>query len=96
MVMMSPQTITMNSAPAARRTSRMLTTCPEGAPPLACTQQGFTDVTFGLETNYGALAVVGLEARRGVGGSFLAGAGVLGGFDRLLAEVRGDREDLAS
>jgi len=31
-VMMSPQIITTNSAPAARRTSRMLTTCPDGAP----------------------------------------------------------------
>ena len=68
-------------------------TCPEGAPALACTQQGFTDVTFGLETNYGALAVVGLEARRGVGGSFLAGAGVLGGLairqQRLIAGSTG-------
>ena len=32
MVMMSPQIITTNSAPAASRTSRMLTTCPDGAP----------------------------------------------------------------
>ena len=32
MVMMSPQIITTNSAPAARRTSRTFTTCPEGAP----------------------------------------------------------------
>ena len=32
MVMMSPQTITMNSAPAASRTSRTFTTCPLGAP----------------------------------------------------------------
>jgi len=31
-VMMSPQTMTTNSAPAARRTSRMLITCPDGAP----------------------------------------------------------------
>ena len=31
-VMMSPQIITMNSAPAARRTSRTFTTWPEGAP----------------------------------------------------------------
>jgi len=31
MVMTSPQIITTNSAPAASRTSRMLTTCPEGA-----------------------------------------------------------------
>ena len=32
MVMMSPQIITMNSAPAASLTSRMLTTWPLGAP----------------------------------------------------------------
>ena len=32
MVMMSPQTITTNSAPAARRTSRMSSTWPLGAP----------------------------------------------------------------
>ena len=32
MVMMSPQIMTTNSAPAARRTSRTLTTCPVGAP----------------------------------------------------------------
>src|SRR5437762_2125396 len=31
-VMTSPQIITTNSAPAASRTSRTLTTCPEGAP----------------------------------------------------------------
>ena len=31
-VMMSPQIITTNSAPAARRTSRTFTTCPCGAP----------------------------------------------------------------
>src|SRR5690349_7900469 len=31
-VMMSPQTITTNSAPAASRTSRTFTTCPDGAP----------------------------------------------------------------
>ena len=30
--MMSPQIITTNSAPAASRTSRMLTTWPDGAP----------------------------------------------------------------
>ena len=30
--MMSPQTITMNSAPAARRTSRTFTVWPDGAP----------------------------------------------------------------
>ena len=32
MVMMSPQIITTNSAPAARRTSRTLTTWSSGAP----------------------------------------------------------------
>ena len=31
-VITSPQTITTNSAPAASRTSRTLTTCPYGAP----------------------------------------------------------------
>ena len=31
-VMMSPHTTTMNSAPAASRTSRMLTLWPDGAP----------------------------------------------------------------
>ena len=31
-VMMSPHTMTMNSAPAASRTSRMLSTWPDGAP----------------------------------------------------------------
>ena len=31
-VMMSPVTITTKPAPAARRTSRMLTVCPVGAP----------------------------------------------------------------
>ena len=31
-VMMSPQTMTTNSAPAARRTSRTFTTWPDGAP----------------------------------------------------------------
>ena len=31
-VMMSPQTITTNSAPAASRTSRTFTMCPDGAP----------------------------------------------------------------
>ena len=32
MVMMSPQTMTTNSAPAASRTSRTLTTWSDGAP----------------------------------------------------------------
>ncbi len=32
MVMTSPQITTMNSAPAASRTSRMFTVCPLGAP----------------------------------------------------------------
>src|SRR6185295_17368978 len=35
MVIMSPQIITTNSAPAASRTSRTFTTCPSGAPRVA-------------------------------------------------------------
>ena len=38
------------------------------------------DIAYALESHYSALAVVGLEVRRGLGGPFLAGVGVLGGL----------------
>lgn len=53
--------------------------CPPGVDAQLCVLGGLTDLATGLESNYPALVVVGLEARRGVGGSFLVGAGVLGG-----------------
>jgi len=69
-------------------------TCPEGTPAGACLQRGATDVAFALETHYSSLAVVGLEARRGVGGPFLAGVGVLGGLSlrsqRILTAATGE------
>ena len=55
-------------------------TCPEGIAAGLCLQAGASDLAFALETHYSSLAVVGLEARRGVGGPFLAGVGVLGGL----------------
>ena len=55
-------------------------TCPPEMSTAVCVQAGATDVAFGLENKYPSLVAVGFEARRGVGGSFLAGAGVLGGL----------------
>jgi hypothetical protein len=55
-------------------------TCPEGTPAGPCLQAGATALAIALESHYSPLAVVGLEARRGVGGPILAGVGVLGGL----------------
>jgi hypothetical protein len=55
-------------------------TCPPEANAAECAQAGAADVTFGLENKYPSLVAAGVEARRGVGGPFLAGAGVLGGL----------------
>lgn len=55
-------------------------TCAPGVDAGICIAQGATDVTFGLETNYPALAAFGLEGRRRVGGPFLVGAGAMGGL----------------
>jgi len=55
-------------------------TCPQGTAAGLCLQSGATDVLFALESRYPTLAVVGLEARYGVGGPMLVGAGVLGGL----------------
>jgi hypothetical protein len=55
-------------------------TCPPEVNAAACAQAGATDVTFGLESKYPSLVGLGLEARRGLGGPFLAGAGILGGL----------------
>ena len=69
-------------------------TCPEGTPAGLCLQGGASDVVFALESQYPALASVGLEARHGVGGPFLAGVGVLGGLalrsQRVFIESTGD------
>ena len=57
----------------------------------ACMRAGANDLATGLESNYPALFVLGLEARRGIGGSFLAGAGVLGGVSlRKQRVILGD------
>jgi hypothetical protein len=72
-------------------------TCPEGTPAGLCRQAGATDLAFALESQYSSLAVVGVEARRGLGGPFLAGAGVLGGLalrsQRILTADTGEVVD---
>jgi hypothetical protein len=72
-------------------------TCPEGTPAGPCLQGGATDLAFALESRYPSLVVVGLEARRGVGGPFLAGVGVLGGLalrsQRILRADTGEVVD---
>ncbi|PYQ00795.1 MAG: hypothetical protein DMF83_27275 [Acidobacteria bacterium] len=72
-------------------------TCPEGIAAGLCLQAGASDLAFALETHYSSLAVVGLEARRGVGGPFLAGVGVLGGLalrsQRILTADTGEVVD---
>jgi hypothetical protein len=72
-------------------------TCPEGNPAGLCLQNGASDVTFALENQYSTLAVVGVEARHGIGGPFLVGAGVLGGLalrsQRVVATSTGDIVD---
>ena len=72
-------------------------TCPEGTPAAPCLQAGATDVAFALESHYSSLGVIGLEARRGVGGPFLAGVGVLGGLalrsQRILTADTGEVVD---
>jgi hypothetical protein len=69
-------------------------TCPEGIPAGTCLQGGATDVAFAIETRYPSLAAVGLDVRRGVGGPFLAGVGVLGGLalrsQRILTADTGE------
>lgn len=55
-------------------------TCGEGVPVTACLQAGATDVGFALESEYPTLAVAGFEARHGIGGPILLGAGVMGGL----------------
>jgi hypothetical protein len=54
--------------------------CPEGTPAGLCTQGAATDLAFALESDYSMLGVVGFEARHGIGGPMLIGAGVLGGL----------------
>jgi hypothetical protein len=72
-------------------------TCAEGVPAAACLQQGATDVGFAIESNYPTLAVAGVEARHGIGGPILLGAGVLGGLglrtQRVLTLGTGDVVD---
>jgi len=54
-------------------------TCPPEVDAQTCARGGATDAAVGLESKYPALIVVGFEARRGIGGPFLLGAGLLGG-----------------
>jgi hypothetical protein len=54
-------------------------TCSPEVDAQRCALAGATDFATGLETKYPAFVVAGLEARRGVGGPFLLGAGLLGG-----------------
>jgi hypothetical protein len=66
-------------------------TCPPEVDAQRCAQGGATDVAVGLETNYPALVVAGFEGRRGIGGPFLLGAGILGGVSlRNQRVVLGD------
>jgi hypothetical protein len=54
-------------------------TCPDFIDPPRCLAAGATDIAAGLETKYTALLVASVDARRGIGGPFLLGAGVLAG-----------------
>jgi hypothetical protein len=69
-------------------------TCPAGTPAGFCLQQGASDVVFALESRHSTLAVMGLEARHGIGEPLLLGAGVLGGLalrsQRVLTAATGD------
>jgi hypothetical protein len=65
--------------------------CTPGVDAQRCVLAGATDVATALESNYPVLVVAGLEARRGIGGPFLLGAGVLGGVSlRNQRVVLGD------
>jgi hypothetical protein len=55
-------------------------TCPPEVDAQTCVLGGGTDLAVGLETRYPAFIVAGFQARRGIGGPFLAGAGILGGL----------------